>query len=111
MHMTCACGASFCYCCGRPSSRGGVPIDPPPRDGRGGSLCPRNPGGGEVGCDAIACYLEANPGWDAFHLPAGRKGVGEPPETKGEGARNEFHRRRMAFFLRCVREKTAPELW
>ena len=48
MHMTCACGASFCYCCGRPSSRGGVPIDPPPRDGRGGSLCPRNPGGGEV---------------------------------------------------------------
>ena len=100
MHMTCHCGASFCYCCGRPSSRSGRPIDGEGIVGR--SHCPRNPGGNELGCDATACYLEGNRGWDCWAIGT---------ETKGEGARNEFHRRRMAYFLRCVAEQTDPELW
>ena len=51
--------------------------------------CPRNPGGQEAGCDAHACYLEGNTGWDNYKIGA---------ESNGEGCRNEFHRRRMVRF-------------
>ena len=115
IHMdSCPCGAAFCYCCGRFSLRAGELISggqPQPQvDDSSGVLqlavdipgCPRNPGGGEAGCDSHSTYLETLPGWDCFALDG---------ESKGGGARNEFHRRRMAYFLRFVKECTAPDAW
>lgn len=95
IHMdSCPCGASFCYCCGRFSLRGGEIISSgQPQPQLPGSLqlprgipgCPRNPGGGEPGCDSFSTYLESQPhgGWAGAALEG---------ESKGEGARNEFHR-------------------
>jgi hypothetical protein len=94
IHMdSCPCGASFCYCCGRFSLRGGEIISSgQPQPQLPGSLqlprgipgCPRNPGGGEPGCDSFSTYLESQPhgGWAGAALEG---------ESKGEGARNEFH--------------------
>ena len=73
MHMS-HCGRSWCFCCGRPS-------------GHEAGQCAR--GGG--GCDASSYNLESNPGWNNF----ARGG-----ESRGEGALQEFLRRRVAFFLR-----------
>lgn len=71
MHMTCPCGALYCYCCGNE---------------RGSFQC---------ACDQEHVYLQAYPGWGHF----AREG-----ETPGFGALHEFHRRRMAYFLRYVKE-------
>ena len=44
MHMTCRCGACYCYACG-----GGL------------HECRRG-----AGCDEQSCFLEQNPGWQQF---------------------------------------------
>eukprot|EP01046_Picozoa_sp_COSAG06_P107452 COSAG06_NODE_53782_length_298_cov_0.713568_1_plen_62_part_01 len=40
-------------------------------------------------------YLESITGWEGFAVD---------DESKGAGDRNEYHRRRMAYFLRFVNE-------
>lgn len=78
MHMdTCPCGGSWCYCCGRAS-------------GQGAGQCRRGDG-----CDALSIYIESNPGWANFALDG---------QSRGAGARDEFHRRRAACFVRSVKE-------
>jgi hypothetical protein len=86
MHMnSCPCGARFCYCCGRAS-------------GNSRGQCPR----GNGGCDSRNVYLEHNPGWGRFAMRH---------ESAGMGALHEFHRRKMKFFLRLVKQETNPEVW
>ena len=87
MHIACqgpACTTRWCYVCGRHRLRGNVEED-----------C--------QGCDAIALYLEDQPGgWNEFALPT---------EQAGVGARNEFHRRRMTYYIQRVKQETPPGLW
>jgi len=85
MHMECPCGTRFCYCCGR-------------RNGNGQGECPKNGGG----CDSQTPFLESYPGWSAFDING---------ETPGMGALNEFHRLRMMYFLRQVKENCPAEDW
>lgn len=88
MHMTCpACQTRFCYCCGRQ------------RDNAGG---PRHCASNGSGCDYPSPYLENHPGWNGF---------AKDNESAGTGALNEFHRRRMAYFLRQVKTNQTTELW
>jgi hypothetical protein len=90
MHMNCSsCRAKWCYCCGR-------------RAGTSAGTCRQ--GHGEGGCDSVSLFLERTPGWDNFAIPRSR-------ESKGDGARQEFHRRRMTYFVRLVKEQTTDELW
>ena len=85
MHMhNCPCGGSSCYCCGRTAAEC-VPFRGPTRR-----------------CDRNGIYLENKPGWNGFALR---------DENAGQGALHEFHRRRAAYFLRLVKENTAPALW
>lgn len=85
MHIKCAsCRTEWCYCCGR-------------RRGGGTGCCSR-----ENGCDSTSSYLESQPGWSGF-------AIGE--ETEGEGAVNELHRKRIAYFLRQLKENTDLVLW
>ena len=86
MHMSCPCGTRYCYCCGR--QRGDGPLN-----------C-RSDGSG---CDYPSPYLENHPGWNQFSL--------NENESAGMGALHEFHRRRMAYFLRQVKLNYPPELW
>jgi hypothetical protein len=37
--------------------------------------------------------------------------VALPGEHPGIGARNEFHRRRMVYFLQRIKQETSKELW
>lgn len=87
MHMACPCGASYCYCCGRR------------REGRwrGGRCSDAN-----GRCDIFSPYLENNAGWGAFALRG---------ESAGLGALHEFHRKRMAYFLRQLKETHPAHLW
>jgi hypothetical protein len=67
-------------------------------------------GGGEpsvtdrirCGCDSTSAYLERNPGWQNFAVD---------DETAAHGALAEFHRRRMARFVRLVKESTDSQTW
>eukprot|EP01043_Picozoa_sp_COSAG02_P017414 COSAG02_NODE_789_length_17189_cov_23.034114_14_plen_487_part_00 len=90
MHMHCtSCRTQWCYCCGR-------------RSGRGAGECERRHSG--RGCDSRSCFLEHNPGYKNMAIAANR-------ESPGDGAREEFHRRRMMYFLRLVMEQTTQEAW
>jgi hypothetical protein len=86
MHIDCegpACSTRWCYCCGRHRHRNDNPED-----------C--------RGCDASSWHLEHNPGWGDFAV------AGEHP---GIGARNEFHRRIMRYYIQHIRHETRSELW
>ena len=73
--------SSWCFLCGKSSTD-----------------CPR--GGG--GCDAEGVYLERLPGWTDFALDG---------ETAAFGAQQDFLRRRQAYRLRGLMEKTDATLW
>eukprot|EP01043_Picozoa_sp_COSAG02_P010960 COSAG02_NODE_397_length_23124_cov_439.255635_2_plen_708_part_00 len=60
--------------------------------------CPRGAGG----CDEASCYLEDHEGWGGFAIRG---------ESRGAGAREEFLRRRQAYYVRQVMENTDPQLW
>jgi hypothetical protein len=87
MHIRCqSCDSEWCYCCGRRRGSNGT------RD-----ICSR-----EHGCDSTSPFLESQPGWENFSLKH---------ENPGEGALHEFHRRRMAYFLKQVKQTTDSSLW
>jgi hypothetical protein len=87
MHIKCeSCNTEWCYCCGRPRGSNGTR-----------SMCSR-----QNGCDAMSPYLENQPGWDHF-------AIGD--ESPGQGALHEFHRRRIAYFLKQLKECTGATLW
>lgn len=80
MHMSCECGARFCYVCGQLRAV-------------------------ECGCDSDSVYLQNNAGWGNFAQQ-------ERGEAEAHGALVEFHRLRMARFVRVAREQLiTPEVW
>ena len=86
MHITCGnreCRRPWCYCCGR-TREVGVP-----------HRC--------QGCDRQAVYIENFPGWGDLQREQG--------ETQGYAALHEFHRRRVAYFLRCLKEAVPHAPW
>jgi hypothetical protein len=90
IHMdSCPCRTHWCFLCRRISG------DEP-------GQCPRGPDAG--GCDGISYYLERHDGWGDF-------AIAKNGETPGAGAREEFLRRRQAYYVRQVMEATDPELW
>jgi hypothetical protein len=50
----------------------------------------------------VAAFLESQQGWAHF-------AIGN--ETPGEGALHEFHRRRIAYFLKQLKQSTEAEMW
>jgi hypothetical protein len=85
VHMdTCPCGSNWCFLCGKPS-------------GSGPGQCQRG-----SGCDAQSCYLENHTGWGDFGING---------ETPAQGAQKEYLRRRQAFLVRTIKQKTDPQLW
>jgi hypothetical protein len=87
MHIQCeSCNTEWCYCCGRRRGSNGT------RD-----TCSR-----EHGCDSTSPFLESQPGWENFALKH---------ESAGEGALHEFHRRRISYFLKQVKQTTDASLW
>jgi hypothetical protein len=89
MHMICTCGVHFCYVCGIDRYNGRDPSDAANR-----VLC---------GCDVPSSFIERNPGWGSLQMNAS--------ETEGNAALGEFHRRRMARFVRLVKEKINRNTW
>ena len=87
MHIKCdSCNTEWCYCCGRPRGSNGTR-----------EMCSRS-----NGCDSVAAFLESQQGWSQFAMRN---------ETPGEGALHEFHRRRIAYFLKQLKQSTESELW
>lgn len=82
---SCPCRTGWCFLCGKLSGS-----DP--------GKCPRGAGG----CDEASCFLESHPGWNNFAING---------ESPGAGARDEFLRRRQAFYVRRVKENADPQLW
>mmetsp|Transcript_30078 Transcript_30078/g.69380 ORF Transcript_30078/g.69380 Transcript_30078/m.69380 type:complete len:514 (+) Transcript_30078:180-1721(+) len=92
MHITCShCSCRWCYCCGRKRSDRSSGMSR-----RGSTWC--------AGCDARSPYLESNAGWENHAIQFLN-------ESRGFGALHEFHRRRMAYFVRQVKEALTPQLW
>jgi hypothetical protein len=58
--------------------------------------CPRG-----KGCDAISVYLHRQPGWGAFNVGS---------ESDKVGALFEFHRRKIAFAIRRVKERLEKDV-
>lgn len=85
MHVQCGgCLCEWCYCCGQ---------ERPPN--RGCPTCEVNHG----------IFLESHPGFGGRELN---------DETSGDGALHEFHRRRMAYFVRLVKivvDERDANLW
>lgn len=94
IHMDCACGMHFCYVCGRDRYPGV----------RGTGRDYRAENKRDCGCDWHSPHLERQPGWSGF-------GRAERGESAAHGALIEFHRRRMAFFVRAAKESVASEVW
>ncbi len=93
MHMTCGkCRVRYCYVCG--INRYRVYASP------GGD--PDASTRVQCGCDSSSAFLERQPGWGNF-----KRGT----ESPGEGALVEFHRCRMARFLRVVKARMDAGLW
>lgn len=83
MHIRCeSCSTEWCYCCGRK---------------RGAAGCSR-----ENGCDSSSPFLESQPEWSNF-------AIGE--ENDGQGAVNELHRQRIAYFLKQLKQSSDEVLW
>ena len=86
MHITCGnteCRHRWCYCCGRSRNSGSAD-------------CCRT-------CDRSDPYIQNYPGWGYLQR--------EPGESRGYGALHEFHRRRIAYFLRRFREAVPEAPW
>jgi hypothetical protein len=84
MHISCLnCQCSWCYCCGRP------------RRNVGWNLCST--------CDQRSSHIQSHAGWNNCQV--------EPSEGSGYGALHEFHRKRMAFFLRQLVEGVPNLPW
>ena len=81
VEMTCLCGMILCFLCGREKLK-----------------CGR----GKTGCAEAGYYLHTMPGWECFAVE------GEDART---GATFELTRRRQAFYVRVVMERTEPALW
>ena len=92
MHMDCDCGVHFCYACGADRYPGVL--------GRGERYRPENKV--DCGCDATSIYLQSQPGWSNF---------AQGNERPATGALNEFHRRRMAYFVGVVKRAIEPDVW
>lgn len=85
MHITCQnCRCNWCYCCGRHRNNDGT-----------ANRC--------SGCDSRALYIQDHQGWGNFQQ--------ETSETPGFGALHEFHRRRMAYFLRRLMKGLPNAPW
>lgn len=84
MHITCQnCQCSWCYCCGRSRDSGAA--------------------NGCAGCDQRHIYIHDHPGWGNLQQESG--------ETRGFGALHEFHRCRMAYFIRQLVESIPNAPW
>ena len=94
MHMDCECGVHFCYCCGADRYPGVV--------GRGADYRAENKV--NCGCDATSIYLQNQPGWS--NLAMANRG-----EDASHGALIEFHRKRMAHFVRVAKDMIQPNHW
>ncbi len=94
MHMDCDCGVHFCYVCGQDRYPGVVGTGPDYR-----AVNRR-----DCGCDRHSPYLHSQPGWGAF----GRAELGE---SAAHGALIDFHRQRMAWFVRAAKESVAAAVW
>jgi hypothetical protein len=93
VHMTCSsCRTCFCYVCGIDRYRSYQSERGPPN---AASKI-------DCKCDSNSAFLERNPGWNQFN----RDG-----ESAGDGALYEFHRRRMARFVRVVKDKMSKQAW
>lgn len=53
-------------------------------------------------CDGGGLFLESHPGWRRHRLHG---------ETRGQGALQEFHRRRMIFFMWRLKKSVSSTLW
>jgi hypothetical protein len=83
MHIKCdVCSTRWCYCCGHMR-----------RGSDKSSICK---------CDSISPHLESNPGWDNFAID---------DETPGQGALHEFHRQRIMYLLRELKQNTDQNIW
>jgi hypothetical protein len=78
-----ACSTNWCYCCGRHRLRNH------PEDCRG--------------CDATSTSIEHQPGWEEY--------ARLERQVAGIAALNEFHRRRIRYYVHHIKEKTSPRLW
>ncbi len=94
VHMTCDdCGCHFCYVCGQDRYPG--------VRGKGSDYTEANRK--DCGCDSDSSYLDKTKrGLNAKRLPN---------ETRGDAALVEFHRRRMASFVRVAQRKIPAEVW
>ena len=92
IHMSCTCGCLFCYGCGFDR------FSQYPPSGRNPEVQYRV----HCGCDAVGIHLQSRPGWTNLDRPG---------ETRGMGALMEFHRRRMAYFVRMVKFMIDPDVW
>lgn len=79
------CGAKWCYPCER--YRGDTP-----------ECCRAN-----VGCDARDAYLQNQPGWQSLPRQNG--------ESAGDAACMEFHRQKIRYYIRRIKDSTAPSIW
>jgi hypothetical protein len=83
MHIVCEnCRVTWCYCCGR-------------RRRTGTNLCST--------CDVDGIFIQAHTGWNIFQV--------ENNESQGYAALHEFHRKRMAYFLRRLVEGVPDLPW
>ncbi len=93
MHMTCTqCRVQFCYVCGIDRFR-----VYPAGDGQ-----PRAADKIPCGCDTPSFFLENHPGWGNY---------GKNNESAAYGALMEFHRLRMARFVRLVKQRMDAQTW
>jgi len=99
MHVTCPCHPCrkrWCYCCGRLRNVGtaqeGVTTEVEDQE----QYC--------QGCDAANMYLENQPDGSYSNFAIGS-------ESAGDGALYEFHRRVIAYLVRCVKERTPNHQW
>lgn len=94
VHMTCDdCGCHFCYVCGQDRYPG--------VRGKGSDYTEANRK--DCGCDSDSSYLDKT----KRRLNAQRL----PDETRGDAALAEFHRRRMARFVRVAQCKVPADVW
>jgi hypothetical protein len=84
MHIVCTnCCCSWCYCCGRRRNIIGL------------NVC--------TTCNQGGVYIQYHPGWNVYQV--------EQSESRGYAALHEFHRKRMAYFLRRLVEGVPDLPW
>jgi hypothetical protein len=55
------------------------------------------------GCDATSASIEHQPGWEEYARLERR--------VADIAALNEFHQRRIRYYIHHIKEKTSPDLW